>query len=60
MFGFARRQGLTDDQVDDVVQEVFARLLREQRRGVVIANPRSWTYQTLYIGVVDGPRRLMT
>ena len=56
MFGFARRQGLTDDQADDVVQEVFARLLREHRRGVVIANPRSWTYQTLYRLAMDQHR----
>lgn len=56
MFGFARRQGLTDDQADDVVQEVFARLLREQRRGVVIASPRSWAYQALYRLAMDQHR----
>lgn len=56
MFGFARRQGLSDDQADDVVQEVFARLLREERGGVVIANPRSWAYQTLYRLAMDHHR----
>ena len=56
MFGFARRQGLSNDQADDVVQEVFARMLREQRRGVTIANPRSWAYQTLYRLAMDEHR----
>ena len=56
MFGFVRRLGLNDEQADDAVQEVFARLLAEQRGGVIVARPRSWAYRTLYRLAMDQHR----
>jgi RNA polymerase sigma factor (sigma-70 family) len=56
LFGFVRRLGLTDEQADDAVQEVFARLLAEHRRGVSIANPRAWAYRSIYRLAMDQHR----
>ncbi len=56
LFGFVRRLGLSDEQADDAVQEVFARLLGEHRRGVVIANPRAWAYRSIYRLAMDQHR----
>jgi RNA polymerase sigma factor (sigma-70 family) len=56
LFGFVRRLGLTDEQADDAVQEVFTRLLAEHRRGVAIANPRAWTYRSIYRLAMDQHR----
>lgn len=56
MFGFVRRLGLSDEQADDAVQEVFARLLAEQRGGVIVARPRSWAYRSLYRLAMDQHR----
>ena len=51
-----RRLGLSDEHADDAVQEVFTRLLAEHRRGVVIANPRAWTYRSIYRLAMDQHR----
>ena len=56
LFGFVRRLGLSDAQADDAVQEVFARLLEEHRRGIAIANPRSWVYRAIYRLAMDQHR----
>jgi RNA polymerase sigma factor (sigma-70 family) len=56
LFGFVRRLGLTDEQADDAVQEVFARLLAEHRRGISIANPRAWAYRSIYRLAMDQHR----
>lgn len=56
LFGFVRRLGLSDEQADDAVQEVFARLLEEDRRGIAIANPRSWAYRAIYRVAMDQHR----
>lgn len=56
LFGFVRRLGLTDEQADDAVQEVFARMLDVQRQGVSIANPRSWAYRSIYRLAMDQHR----
>jgi RNA polymerase sigma-70 factor (ECF subfamily) len=56
LFGFVRRLGLTDEQADDAVQEVFTRLLAEHRRGIVIANPRAWAYRAIYRLAMDQHR----
>lgn len=53
LFGFARRLGLNDAQADDVVQESQTRLLTEVRRGIIIANPRAWSFRTTYRLVMD-------
>jgi RNA polymerase sigma-70 factor (ECF subfamily) len=53
LFGYVRRLGLSDDQADDAVQEVFARLLRELRGDGVIANPRAWAYRSIYRLAMD-------
>ena len=51
-----RRLGLTDEQADDAVQEVFARLLAELHRNIVVANPRSWAYRSIYRLAMDQHR----
>lgn len=56
LFGFVRRLGLSDEQADDAVQEVFARLLAVQREGVAIANPRAWAFQSIYRLAMDQHR----
>ena len=56
LFGFVRRLGLTDEQADDAVQEVFTRLLAEHRRGIIIANPRAWAYRSIYRLAMDQHR----
>jgi RNA polymerase sigma factor (sigma-70 family) len=56
LFGFVRRLGLSDEQADDAVQEVFARLLGEQHRGINIANPRAWAYRSIYRLAMDEHR----
>lgn len=56
MFGFVRRLGLSDEQADDAVQEVFTRLLGEHGRGIAIANPRSWAYRSIYRIAMDQHR----
>jgi RNA polymerase sigma factor (sigma-70 family) len=56
LFGFVRRLGLTDEQADDAVQEVFARMLDVGRQGVSIANPRSWAYRAIYRLAMDQHR----
>lgn len=56
LFGFVRRLGLTDEQADDAVQEVFARMLDVHREGVSIANPRSWAYRAIYRLAMDQHR----
>lgn len=56
LFGFVRRLGLSDEQADDAVQEVFTRLLIEYRRGVLIANPRAWAYRSIYRLAMDQHR----
>jgi RNA polymerase sigma factor (sigma-70 family) len=59
LFGFVRRLGLTDEQADDAVQEVFARLLAQHRGGVAIANPRAWAYRSIYRLAMDQHRMRM-
>jgi len=56
LFGFVRRLGLSDEQADDAVQEVLTRLLAEQRRGVIVVNPRSWAYRSIYRIAMDQHR----
>lgn len=56
LFGFVRRLGLTDEQADDAVQEVLARLLAEQQHGAAIVNPRAWAYRTIYRIAMDQHR----
>jgi RNA polymerase sigma factor (sigma-70 family) len=56
LFGFVRRLGLSDDQADDAVQEVLARLLAALRGEVVIANPRAWAYRSIYRLAMDQHR----
>lgn len=56
LFGFVRRLGLGDDEADDAVQEVFARLLTEYGRGILIADPRAWAYRAIYRLAMDQHR----
>lgn len=56
LFGFVRRLGLTDEQADDAVQEVLARLLAELRKEIAIANPRAWAYRSIFRLAMDQHR----
>ena len=56
LLGFVRRQGLSDEQADDAVQEVLLRLWMELRRGIVIDNPKSWAYRAIYRLAMDEHR----
>ena len=48
MFGFVRRQGLSDAEAQDAVQEALLRLWREIRDGASIDNPRAWAYRAIF------------
>ena len=56
MFGFIRRQGLTDDEAQDAVQETLLRLWRDLRGGASIDNPRAWAYRAIYRIAMDQHR----
>ena len=56
LFGFVRRQGLTDDQARDAVQETLLRLWRELRAGASIDSPRAWSYRAIYRLAMDHHR----
>lgn len=57
LFGFVRRQGLSDDEAQDAVQETLLRLFRELRAGQSIENPRAWAYRALYRLAMDEHRQ---
>jgi len=56
LFGFVRRQGLTDEQARDAVQEALLRLWHELRRGTSIDNPQAWSYRAIYRLAMDQHR----
>jgi RNA polymerase sigma factor (sigma-70 family) len=56
LFGFVRRQGLTDEQARDAVQEALMRLWHELRGGASIDNPRAWSYRAIFRLAMDQHR----
>jgi RNA polymerase sigma factor (sigma-70 family) len=56
LFGFVRRQGLTDSEAEDAVQEALLRLWLEIRNGRSIDNPRAWAYRAAYRIAMDSHR----
>ena len=56
LFGFVRRQGLTDEQARDAVQEALMRLWHELRSGTSIDNPRAWSYRAIFRLAMDQHR----
>ncbi len=57
MCRFVRGLGIGEDQVEDCVQEALTRLWLQLDRGVLIADPKGWTYRTLYRIAIDEHRR---
>jgi RNA polymerase sigma factor (sigma-70 family) len=58
LFGFARRQGLSDGPAADAVQETLLRLWSQLLRGATIDNPKAWAFQTVYRLAMDQHRRV--
>jgi RNA polymerase sigma factor (sigma-70 family) len=56
LFGFARRQGLTDAQADDAVQETLLRLWTALIGGERILDPKAWAYRVIYRIAMDQHR----
>ncbi|HUG47905.1 MAG TPA: sigma-70 family RNA polymerase sigma factor [Candidatus Limnocylindria bacterium] len=56
LFGFVRRQGLSDSEAEDAVQEVLLRVWRELRAGNDLENPRAWAYRAIYRLAIDQHR----
>ena len=56
LFGFVRRQGLTEVEAQDAVQDVLFRLWLELRAGTAIDNPRAWAYRAVYRIAMDHHR----
>ncbi len=56
LFGFVRRQGLSDELARDAVQETLLRLWRQLRSGASIDNPRAWAYRAIYRVAMDQHR----
>ena len=56
LFGFVRRQGLSDEEARDAVQEVLLRLWRELEGGAAVDNPRAWAYRAIYRLAMDQHR----
>jgi RNA polymerase sigma factor (sigma-70 family) len=57
LFGFVRRQGLTDAESEDAVQDALVRLWLALRSGSMIGNPRAWAFRTVYRLAMDHHRR---
>ena len=56
LFGFVRRQGLTDAQADDAVQETLLRLWTALVNGEQIHDPKAWAYRVIYRIAMDQHR----
>jgi RNA polymerase sigma factor (sigma-70 family) len=56
LWGFARRQGLSDAEAEDVVQETMLRLYRTLTSGSVVDRPDAWAYRTAYRLAMDRHR----
>jgi RNA polymerase sigma-70 factor (ECF subfamily) len=56
LFGFVRRQGMTDAQGQDAVQETLLRLWAALRAGERIESPRAWAYRAIYRLAMDEHR----
>lgn len=56
LFGFVRRQGMTDAQSQDAVQEAILRLWTALRSGERIDSPRAWVYRAIYRLAMDEHR----
>jgi len=56
LFGFAYRLGLTSEEADDAVQEVLLRLFRTLSSGVVVDDPKGWSFRTRYRIAMDQHR----
>ena len=56
LLGFALRLGLTVEQADDAVQEVLLRLFRTLTSGVVVDDPKGWSFRTIYRIAMDEHR----
>lgn len=56
LWGFARRQGLSDAEAEDVVQETMLRLHRALTAGSVIDRPDAWAFRTAYRLAMDRHR----
>lgn len=54
--GFVVRMGLSADEGDDAVQEVLLRLWSELRAGVIVEDPKAWSYRTIYRLAMDAHR----
>lgn len=48
LWGFARREGLSDTEAEEVVQEALLRLWRTMRSGGSVAEPLAWTFRVVY------------
>ena len=56
LYGFALRLGLSDAEAQDAVQEALLRLWAQFTAGSSVANPRNWTFRTLYRIAMDEHR----
>jgi RNA polymerase sigma-70 factor (ECF subfamily) len=56
LYGFVRRQGLTDSEAQDAVQDVLFRLWLQLRAGTIVENPRAWAYRSVYRIAMDHHR----
>jgi RNA polymerase sigma factor (sigma-70 family) len=56
LFGFVRRQGLSDSEAEDAVQEALLRLWRALQTGTAVQNPRAWVYRAVYRLAMDQHR----
>jgi RNA polymerase sigma factor (sigma-70 family) len=54
--GFVVRMGLSADEGDDAVQEVLLRLWSELRAGVIVEDPKAWSFRTIYRLAMDTHR----
>lgn len=54
--GFLRHRLATPADADDVLQEVFIKLLRQQASFCRVANPRAWLFQVARNALIDRSR----
>jgi RNA polymerase sigma-70 factor (ECF subfamily) len=53
LFGFARRRVASDDDAEDIVQDVFARVQARSGDGARIQNVSGWVFQITRNAVID-------
>lgn len=56
--GFVRSRQSSDEEVDDIVQDVWYGFVRTLSRGSIIENPEAWLYRSARNRIIDAYRKI--